>query len=142
MQAHDPQDSEATLEQGDTFTFGRTFTDGDVSMFCSLTGDYNPFHMDETFSAENRFGARILPGLLTGSMMTHIGGMMGMLASEMHFEFLAPVYINETITCTVTINEVNERGVVKAGAAFVNADGTDVLRAGFTAKPNQIRLAR
>ncbi len=29
---------------GQTFTFQRTFTDGDVALFCGVTGDYNPYH--------------------------------------------------------------------------------------------------
>ena len=71
--------------KGDSYSFSRTFTDGDVSLYCGLTGDYNPFHLDETFAAASRFGSRIVPGLLTGSLMTHVGGMLGMLGAEMKF---------------------------------------------------------
>src|SRR6266568_7519536 len=90
------------IQVGQTFTFRRTFTEGDVALFCGVTGDYNPYHIDETFAQSNFFGRRIIPGLLTGSMITHIGGMIGFLASEMHFSYVAPVYIGDTITCTVT----------------------------------------
>ncbi len=129
------------LEPGQTFTFRRTFTDGDVSMFCGVTGDYNPFHTDEAFSRGTRFGARIVPGLLTGSMMTHIGGLLGVLAGEMQFTFLAPVYIGDTITCTVTVASVDDRGVARAEAEMVNETGVTVTRGGFVGKPKQVRLA-
>lgn len=142
MERWSTENPDRPIRHGDQFSFRRTFTDADLSLFCGLTGDFNPFHIDDTFAAEGRFGARILPGLLTASMMTHIGGMLGMLASEMHFEFLAPVFIGETIACTVTIEAIDERGVVRASAAFVNAEGDDVLSAGFTGKAAHPRLAR
>ena len=66
-----------------TFTFRRTFTDGDVAMFCGVTGDYNPYHQDEAFAREGPHGRLTIPGLLTGSMLTHIGGLLGFLATEM-----------------------------------------------------------
>jgi acyl dehydratase len=31
-------------------------------------------------------------------MATHIGGLVGFLATEMRFEFLDPVYVGDTIT--------------------------------------------
>jgi acyl dehydratase len=37
---------------GQTFTFRRTVTDSDVAPFCGVTGDYNPYHQDETFPAK------------------------------------------------------------------------------------------
>jgi acyl dehydratase len=37
---------------GQTFTFRRTVTDGDVAPFCSVTGDYNPYYQVETFPAK------------------------------------------------------------------------------------------
>ena len=60
-----------------TFTFRRTFTDGDVAMFCGVTGDYNPYHQDEAFARESPYGRLTIPGLLTGSMLTHIGAYWG-----------------------------------------------------------------
>ena len=37
------------IQVGQTFTFRRTFTEGDVALFCGVTGDYNPYHIDKTF---------------------------------------------------------------------------------------------
>src|SRR5437588_7342211 len=97
-----------TLQVGQTFTFRRTFTQGDVALFCGVTGDYNPYHIDYLFLQESWFKRLIIPGLLTASMITHIGGMIGFLATEMSFEFPAAVYVGDTITCTVTIDEKDE----------------------------------
>jgi len=128
---------------GQTFTYRRTFTEGDVALFCGVTGDYNPYHQDEAFARESWYGRRTIPGLLTGSMLTHIGGMLGFLATEMRFEYLAPVYVGDTITCTVTILEKDgSRRRVECGADFVNQEGTLVLRARFSGFPGQVRLAR
>lgn len=128
------------LRVGDAFVFSRTFNDGDVSLYCGLTGDYNPFHLDETFAGESIFGRRIVPGLLTGSLMTHIGGMLGVLGGEMRFAFLAPVYIGDTITCTVTIDSIDERGVATARVEMVNESGERVIEAGWVGKPMNVRL--
>ena len=99
------------IHVGQTFTFRRTFTEGDVALFCGVTGDYNPYHIDQTFIETTWFGRRIIPGLLTASMITHIGGMIGFLATAMEFQFVASVYIGDTITCTVTIARKTKRSV-------------------------------
>src|SRR3954447_4200652 len=84
-----------------------------------------------------------VPGLLTGSMLTHIGGPLGFLATEMSFEYLAPVFVGDTIICTVTVSgkEEDERRVTDH-AGFINQDGVEVLRARFAGFPGHIRLAR
>ena len=126
-----------------TFTFRRTFTGGDVALFCGVTSDYNPYHQDESFAKESWYGSLTIPGLLTGSMLTHIGGLLGFLATEMSFEYLAPVFVDDTITCTVTIAEKNEeKRRILASAGFVNQDGVEVLRASFGGFPGRVRLAR
>lgn len=130
------------MHVGQNFTFRRTFTDGDVAMFCGVTGDYNPYHQDAAFAKESWYGRLTIPGLLTGSMLTHIGGLLGFLATEMSFEYLAPVFVGDTITCTVTIAEKDEqKRRVTATARFVNQDDVEVLRAVFAGFPGQIRLA-
>ena len=128
---------------GQTFAFRRTFTEGDVALFCGVTGDYNPYHQDESFAAESWYGKLTIPGLLTGSMLTHIGGMLGFLATEMSFEYLAPVFAGDTITCTVTVAKKDEaKRRVVASAGFVNQDGAEMLRAKFAGFPGRIRLVR
>lgn len=131
-----------SMQVGQTFTFRRTFSDGDVALFCGVTGDYNPYHIDATFLEESWFKRPIIPGLLTGSMITHIGGMLGFLAQAMSFRFISVVYVGDTITCTVTIREKNEaKRIVFAHANFVNQDGTEVAYAEFEGFPGHIRLA-
>lgn len=131
-----------TLQVGQAFTFRRTFTEGDVALFCGVTGDYNPYHIDETFAQSSFFGRRIIPGLLTASMITHIGGMLGFLATEMRFSYLASVYIGDTITCTVTFTEKDEqKRLFHATANLVNQHGMEVLRAQFSGFPANVRLA-
>jgi 3-hydroxybutyryl-CoA dehydratase len=131
------------LTVGQVFTYRRTFTEGDVALFCGVTGDLNPYHLDDEHVRGSWFGRRIVPGLLTGSMMTHIGGMMGFLATDMSFQFVAPVYIGDTVTCTVTIGEKDEEqrrvvGLVRC----VNQQGNEVVQARFAGFPSQMRLAR
>ena len=43
----------AGMHVGQTFEFRRTFTDGDVAMFCGVTGDHNPYHQDAEFARES-----------------------------------------------------------------------------------------
>ena len=131
------------IQIGQVFTFRRTFTEGDVALFCGVTGDYNPYHIDETFAQSNFFGRRNIPGLLTASMITHIGGMIGFLAIEMHFDYVESVYIGDTITCTVTFTEKDtHKRLLNAAATFVNQHGVEVLRARFSGFPANMRLAR
>ncbi|HEY4026523.1 MAG TPA: MaoC family dehydratase [Candidatus Dormibacteraeota bacterium] len=144
MDEHRSRISEAfeAIEQGKQFVYRRTFTDGDVAMFCGVTGDLNPYHQDDAFAAASPFGRRIVPGLLTGSMATHIGGLLGFLATEMHFEFLAGVHVGDTVTCTVTFTERDEvRRRLTGVASFVNQDGVEVLRGTFRGRPSLVRLA-
>ena len=128
---------------GQAFTFRRTFTEGDVALFVGVTGDYNPFHVDEEFARASWFGRRNIPGLLTASMATHIGGMLGFLATEMTFQYLKPVYVGDTITCVCTVDEKDEaRRQIVCAVTYVNQDGVEVLRGNFRGFPSNIRLAR
>jgi 3-hydroxybutyryl-CoA dehydratase len=76
-------------------------------------------------------------------MLTHIGGLLGSLATDMSFRYLGPVFVGEAITCTATVTERDEeKRRVEASAEFVNQDGAEVLRASFGGLPGRVRLAR
>jgi 3-hydroxybutyryl-CoA dehydratase len=114
-------------------SFTRTLTDGDVSLFIGATWDVNPYHTDDTFSARARFGRRIVPGLLTASLFTHVGGLWGFLATSMQFDFVGPVYVGDTVTAEMEVTEAApERRWVKLACRCLKQDGTEVLRGTIT----------
>lgn len=134
-------DAFAQIDVGKTFQFSRTFTEADNSLFCGLSGDFNPLHLDEGFAAGSPFGRRILPGQLTASMVTHVGGMIGFVASEMKFEYLKPVYPGDTVTCRVTFTAKDEaKRRMSAEATLTNQEGVVVIRAAFSGFPTLVRL--
>jgi 3-hydroxybutyryl-CoA dehydratase len=131
----------AGLAPGATFAVTRTFSESQVEQFADLTRDYNPIHFDSRFVAVKGFKARICHGLLVGGMVTEVGGQIGWLASGMNFRFNRPVYVGETITCTLTIMEIDEKGRAKADAVLVNQDGEVVLTAHLTGRiPGQAEI--
>jgi 3-hydroxybutyryl-CoA dehydratase len=128
------QNTIAGLTPGTAFTVTRTFSESQVSQFAELTRDYNPIHFDPRFVAVKGFKQRICHGLLVGSMITEVGGQIGWLASSINFRFKRPVYIGDTITCTLTIMEIDEKGRAKADAVLVNQEGDVVLTTHLTGR--------
>lgn len=117
------------LRVGDTFSYTRTLAEGECALFVAASGDFNPYHTDEEFSRRHRFGRRIVPGLLTASLFTHIGGELGFLATRMVFEYLAPVFLGDTITATGEIISIDpEKKSVRISGRCTNQNGEVVLR--------------
>ncbi len=124
-----PQRMIANPKQGDKAAFTRTLTEADVALFIGTTWDVNPLHTDEIYCQATPFKTRIVPGLLTASLLTHLGGLWAFLATEMDFYFLAPVYVGDSITAQAEIVEIDpESGAVKLSCCCTNQQGTEVLR--------------
>jgi len=119
----------AGVKAGDSFSVARTFTEDDMHLFTGVSHDHNPVHFNETYSAAKGFDGRICHGLHVGSLVTEIGGQLSMLAAGMNFRFRRPVYFGDTVSCTLTIDEMDERGRVKCTALFVNQKGETVIEA-------------
>ena len=129
------------IEVGMRFRWSRTITEGDVALFVGVTGDYNPFHTNDEFAAQTKFGRRIVPGLLTASLATHIGGMLAFLASEMHFHYHQPVFVGETVTCEVEVTEkIQEGRRIRASVRCTKDETVEVLTGEFTGTPAALRL--
>jgi len=124
---------------GAKVSFSRTLTEGDVALFIGATWDVNPYHTDQTFAAQTPFKRRIVPGLLTASLLTHLGGLWAFLATRMTFEFLEPVYTGDTITAEAEIVEWDaDRGWARLACRCVNQEGKEVLRAEVTGFPGRL----
>lgn len=123
---------------GQKAAFSRTLTEADVALFVGVTWDVNPYHTDETYAAATSLERRVVPGLLTASLLTHLGGLWAFLATEMHFEFLAPVYIQDTVTAEAVVEEVDaSRGRVVLRCLCTNQAGEEVLRARIAGYPGE-----
>ncbi len=120
--------------------FTRTLTEADVALFIGVTWDVNPLHTDHVYVSATPFKRPIVPGLLTASLLTHLGGLWAFLATEMRFEFAAPVYVGDTITAEAEVVEVDEsRGWVCLRCRCTNAAGSEVLRAEITGFPGRLQ---
>ena len=120
--------------------FTRTLTEADVALFVGVTWDVNPLHTDHTYVNAMPFKRPIVPGLLTASLLTHLGGLWAFLATDMHFEFVAPVYVGDTITAEAEVVDADEsRGWVRLRCRCANAEGRDVLRAEVIGFPGRFQ---
>ena len=118
------------LEVGTKAAYSRTFTEADVALFIGVNWDINPLHTDDEYVSATPFKQRILPGLLTASMLTHIGGLWAFVAKEMELEFVAPIFIGDTITAHAEIIEMDqEKAWILLGCHCTNQQGVEVLRA-------------
>jgi acyl dehydratase len=58
-------------------TLGRTITEMDNVLFCALTMNSQPLHINEDFASQTQFGQRIVNGILT------MGLVVGLTVSEL-----------------------------------------------------------
>jgi acyl dehydratase len=60
---------------GDEASFETTITAETVSAFATLSGDYNPLHVDSAFGAQSSFGHTIPHGMIGGAFFSRLVGM-------------------------------------------------------------------
>ncbi|GAA4669667.1 MaoC/PaaZ C-terminal domain-containing protein [Frondihabitans cladoniiphilus] len=99
------------LEAGQTFvTPGRTLTEADVVSFAAWTNDNNQVHTDVEFASKTRYGQRIVHGMLGASLCLGLiartgvfeGSAVALLGID-QWTFPLPIFIGDTVTCTVEI---------------------------------------
>src|SRR5690625_2060173 len=92
------------LKVGTIIRFERTFTKEDVDMFTTISMDEGEHHTNP-----DELGRFVVQGLLTATLPTKIGGEYNVLARTMNLEFFRPVFTEDTISCEVTVEELEER---------------------------------
>lgn len=89
------------LKIGDTFTWKRTFSRGDVLAFSNVTQDFGSLH-----TMPNQRGHVRVHSLLIASIATKMGGDLNYFSKSLEHTFMQPVYTGDTIQCTMTIEDV------------------------------------
>lgn len=130
------------LNIGDTASFAKTITDVDVKMFAGITGDFNPVHINKEFAKETMFKDRIAHGMLVASLFSTVLGTQlpgeGAIYMGQELKFTKPVYIEDTITATVTVSEINkEKNRVILETIATNQNGDIVIKGSATLMPTK-----
>ncbi len=64
-----------SIKVGEIVEFNKQITAEDVEKFATLTGDFNPLHMNSDYASTTVFEERIIHGMLLGSLFSTLVGM-------------------------------------------------------------------
>jgi len=96
---------------GQVASLVRTISEADVVAFATLTGDFNPVHVDADAAAASPFGGRIVHGMLTASLLSTLLAMQlpgpGAIYLGQTLRFLRPVKLGDSVTARVEITALN-----------------------------------
>ncbi|OGK90815.1 MAG: hypothetical protein A2X50_13430 [Candidatus Rokubacteria bacterium GWF2_70_14] len=119
-------------------TYGRTVTEGDLSLFCAFVGYHVPLFIDEEVARRTPYGGRIAPSAFTMSVSTGMTESLFRttiiaLLSVDRGRFLAPVRAGDTIRTEVEVLSKKEtsdptRGVVVFRDHVLNQRGETVFQ--------------
>ena len=121
-----------SFQIGERASFTKTVTESDVTTFAGLIGDFNPLHVDAEYARQSRFGQRIAHGIFTGGLISAVLGNKlpgaGGIYLSQQLEFLAPVYIGDTITATAeVVSWRSEKRILTLKTDAYNQNGTQVV---------------
>lgn len=98
------------LKVGMKAQLGKTITEADILMFAAVSLDCNPLHLNEEIAKTSVFGKRIAHGMLGASLISAVLGTQlpgeGTIYLGQDLKFIAPVFIGDTITAEVEIEEI------------------------------------
>jgi acyl dehydratase len=129
------------LETGDRFQhpLGRTVTEMDNVLFCALTMNTQPLHLNEEFAATTPFGQRIVNGIFTLGLvigLTVAELTEGTIVANLGYEKVThpnPVFHGDTIYAESEVLEKRpsrsqpRRGIVRLKHTGRKSDGTIVI---------------
>ncbi len=114
---------------------GRTITEMDNVLFCALTMNPQPLHLNEDFAAKTPFGQRIVNGILTMGLvigLTVADLTEGTIVANLGYERVShpkPVFHGDTLYVETEVLEMREsrsksdRGVVRLKHTGKNQHG-------------------
>ncbi len=105
-----------------------------VQTFADLTGDYNPLHFDESFTAKTKFKRLVIQGGLTTGLLHALVAMdmpgPGTVFLSQNWKFTAPVFIGDTITAEAEILSIHESKPVTQLRIKVTREGEETVLEG------------
>ncbi len=105
-----------------------------IQTFADLTGDFNPLHFDESFTAKTKFKRLVVQGGLTTGLLHALVAMdmpgPGTVFLSQNWKFTAPVFIGDTITAEAEILSIHESKPVTQLKVKVTREGEETVLEG------------
>lgn len=120
------------LKPGMKASISKKITVEDVDCFACLSTDYNPLHVNEEAARKSIFKHRVAHGMLVASLFSAVLGTQlpgeGSIYLGQDLRFVAPVYLDDTITAEVEVVELrNEKHIVRLSTTATNQNGIAVI---------------
>ena len=117
---------------------GKTIFESDNNLFCLLTMNHHPVHLDSNYAKINQHGQILVVGTLVFSLAVGltVGDISGKAIANLVYEEIihkAPVYLNDTIYASTEIldkipsKSKKDRGIVYVKTVVTNQKGKIVL---------------
>ncbi len=118
---------------------GRTVTEADNVLFCALTMNHQPLHLDVEFASRTQFGQRIVNGIYVLGLVVGLATSdltEGTIVANLGFDRIIqpnPVFHGDTIYAETEILDKREsksqpdRGIVRLKQLGRKQDGTTVV---------------
>ena len=119
------------LALGQTASFAKTITEADILLFCAVSGDTNPVHIDAEAAKASMFGERIAHGMLSASLISTVLGTRlpgpGTIYLSQTLKFRAPVRIGQTVTARAEVTALDPAKKRATLATVCLVEGKTVL---------------
>jgi acyl dehydratase len=116
-----------------------TITETENSLFCNLTRNTQPLHLDPEFAKKTRYGQRIVNGLFTLSLVVGLSVpdlTEGTLIANLGYDKIVhpnPVFLNDTLSAETEVldkwdsTSKLDRGIVRLKQTGRKQDGSIVV---------------
>jgi acyl dehydratase len=115
------------LRVGQRAALEKIFTQDDFNRFAVLSGDDNPIHVDEAFSARSYFGKPVAHGMLLYSIISSLLGKQlpgpGSWQSEQELVFPSPTFAGEPVTFAVEITGIQGENLAELATHVTRITG-------------------
>jgi 3-hydroxybutyryl-CoA dehydratase len=117
---------------GEQARMTKIVTESDVTTFAGLIGDHNPIHTDKEYACKSRFGKCVAHGVFAGGLISAVLGNKlpgpGAICLSQQLEFLAPVFVGDTITAVVEVSSWRpEKRIITFKTDAYNQERTRVV---------------
>jgi len=124
------------FEEGATYKHwpAKTVTEADDHLFCLITMNHHPLHINDVYAAQSQQGRNVVVGPLVYSLALgmSVSDVSGKAIANLATEELShpnPVFHGDTLFCETEVLDVKpskskpDRGVVKVHTRVLNQDG-------------------